>query len=41
MKMAGTLKLKEENKMEKLEKSPKPAWLYTHTHTHAILSFRK
>ena len=36
--MAGTLKLKEENKMEKLEEIAKTRMaVHTHTHTHYIV----
>ena len=36
--MAGTLKLEEENKMEKLEKIAKTRMaVHTHTHTHYIV----
>ncbi len=40
--MVETLKLKEKNKIKKIEKIAETRMaVHTHTHTHTILSFRK
>ena len=39
--MMENVKLRGKNRIEKLEKSLKPAWLYIYIYIYRILSFRK